>query len=433
MKLVGYEMGNMYYLELMLFGSFAAASPPTPLAFRSDKVRALLAYLVLHPAHSASRTELLGLLYSDYPDQVGRKNLNLTLTRLRQSLAPVEARMGAEFSFLVAEREQVRLNWQPEWHWADVTEFDALQAACQFHPHQSLPHCGQCQPRLRRMVELYRGELLAGWQFADSPGFNEWCLWQQEIRFRQVVEALFALTEGALAAANYADAISLARQQINLIPWQERAYRQLIYALQATNQSAAAQAQFTRLKQTLAEKFQVEPGPETVALLKHGSAKTPAESSLSDPMLDAQSQTVQALNRLLLDPVNRLITLLGPDGSAQADMVQIVRQHLASHFPDGIWFVSLAECDPTQLETIVQAIAAALPHSALSTQPSVLNYLRPRRLLLILDTFTPFIRPTAPADGVTLVMAILHDAPQVTMLVLASRPLQLQQEIVYRL
>lgn len=50
MKLVGYEMGNMYYLELMLFGSFAAASPPTPLAFRSDKVRALLAYLVLHPA-----------------------------------------------------------------------------------------------------------------------------------------------------------------------------------------------------------------------------------------------------------------------------------------------------------------------------------------------------------------------------------------------
>ncbi len=248
-----------------------------------------------------------------------------------------------------------------------------------------------------------------------------------------MVEALFALTEGALAAANYADAISLARQQINLIPWQERAYRQLIYALQATNQSAAAQAQFTRLKQTLAEKFQVEPGPETVALLKHGSAKTPAESSLSDPMLDAQSQTVQALNRLLLDPVNRLITLLGPDGSAQADMVQIVRQHLASHFPDGIWFVSLAECDPTQLETIVQAIAAALPHSALSTQPSVLNYLRPRRLLLILDTFTPFIRPTAPADGVTLVMAILHDAPQVTMLVLASRPLQLQQEIVYRL
>lgn len=98
--------GNTYYLEVTMFGAFAAATPTTSLTFRSDKVRALLVYLILHPAHVVSRVELVHLLYGDYSDPVGRKNLNLTLTRLRQSLAPVQAEMGMAFPLLEVERNR---------------------------------------------------------------------------------------------------------------------------------------------------------------------------------------------------------------------------------------------------------------------------------------------------------------------------------------
>lgn len=358
-------VGNKYYLELRLFGSFAAASPPTPLLFRSDKVRALLAYLVLHPAQAVSRVELSTLLYSEYPDQIGRKNLNLTLTRLRQSLAPVQNQMGEKFPLLTVERDYVRLNWQAEWHWADVLEFDALHTACQYHPHASLDHCAQCQPRLRRMVQLYTGDFLADLQFADAPTFNEWRLWQQETRLQQGMAALFSLAEGALAAANYAETILYARQQIRLVPWQERAHRQLIKALLNMGENAAARAQFKTLKQILAEKFRIEPGPETTALFD--AALTPGTAPTQT------NQSVHALSQLLLDPVNRLITLLPSPETDKTDLVQAISQRLAPQFSDGVWPIFLADCDPDNPENLVQTIAAALNIQLSTGQPSLLS------------------------------------------------------------
>lgn len=434
-----WTVGNKYYLELRLFGEFAAASLSTPLVFRSDKVRALLAYLVIHSTQVVPRNELVNLLYSEYPEQTGRKNLNLTLTRLRQSLAPVQNQMGDHFPLLTVEREYVRLNWQAEWHWADVLEFDGLQTDAEYHPHISRERCAQCLSRFQRMAQLYTGAFLSDLHFADAPTFDEWCLWQQETRLQQVMGALFTLAESALAAANPAEALPYARAQLHLIPWQERAHRQLIQGLLALGEKAAARTQFATLKHLLEEKFHLEPSPETAALLTKGKTAT-RSTPLPDPSAETQADLLPDLRSLLLDPVNRLITLLNLAETDRVRMIQVLGQHLVTQFPDGIWFVSLVDCDEERPETIALTIAAALDiqladsqPSALTPQTAILNYLRPRRLLLILNPFTPFIRPTAPADGVTLVMDILREAPQVTLLVLSSRPLQLQQEIVYHL
>ena len=435
---------NKYYLTVNLLGNVAAAALGTPLTFRSDKVRALLAYLIMHQGEPIARAELAFKLYSEYPDQVGRKNLSLTLTRLRQTLAPVQEIIG-KTPLLDSDREQVKLHWQPEHYWADVIEFAALQEACRFHPHESLIHCSQCYQRLKQMVSLHTGPFLADVQLKDSPDFNEWRLWHQEIYQQQLLELLYALTENALAAANYAEAITYARQQINLVPWQEQAHRQLIQAWMATDQPAAARSQFVALKKILAVKFQVAPGAETVALINSLNPKpieVPAFPAPATALSADDAAALEHLSRILLDPVNRLLTLLGSAESGLTELAQRLGQRLEKQFPQGLVMVSLAQVDPTQPAALVQAIAAALPTqpSAFSPQPStfspqhsLLNYLRPRRLLLVLDSFTPFIQPTAPEDGVTLVMDILQNAPQVTMLVVASRPLQLQQEIVYRL
>lgn len=431
--------GNTYYLEVTMFGAFAAATPTTSLTFRSDKVRALLVYLILHPAHVVSRVELVHLLYGDYSDPVGRKNLNLTLTRLRQSLAPVQAEMGMAFPLLEVERDQIRLNWQPAWHWADVLEFNALYTACGLHPHENLNYCAQCQLRLQRMVYLYAGDFMAGLQLADSPDFNEWRLWQQGSHLQQVMVALSALTEGALAAANYNHVQLYARRQIALVPWQERAHQQLMQALAAAGDHAAALIQFSTLKRILADRLQVEPSADTLAQMH--LIQREAQAKASTPPLDIPSaqavppEAVRYVSTLLTDPINRLMTLVGPMNGSK-ELAQTVGRKLMGQFPQGVWYVGLADLPTTQPTVLAQAVAAAFQLTLPPDQDLVTSlciYLRPRRLLLILDAFTPFIQPTAPEDGVTLVMDILQNAPQVTMLVVASRPLQLQQEIVYRL
>lgn len=423
-----------YYLTVTLFGKFAAASPTATLPFRSDKVRALLAYLLMHHNTPVSRTELVYKLYSEYPEQTGRKNLNLTLTRLRESLVRVQANLGQHRPLLESDREQVLLHWYPEHQQADVLKFIALWESCTLHPHTALAYCNQCQPFLKQMIMLYRGPFLDDVQLKDSPDFNEWRLWQQETFQHQLLEILYAVTENALAAADYPQAITYARQQISLTPWQERPHRQLIRALLETGDFATAQSQFDTLKQILAAQFHIEPEPKTAALFEAISAPSQQSPSLAaDSTALTPSPIMQQISRLLLDPVNRLITLVSSAESDDILPTPLFAQVFAHQFPDGVWHISLTDCDPARPETITQAIAAALniPHSAVSTQPLLLDYLRPRRLLLILEAFTPFIRPSAPEDGVNLIMNILQTVPQVKIIVMAARPLRLQQEIVY--
>ena len=419
-------IGKKYYLTVNLFGAAAATTRNTPLTFRSDKVRALFAYLVMHPNTSISRNELTYKLFGDFTEQGGRKNLNLTLTRLRESLAPVQANLG-NMQILESDREQIIFHWQPDYFWADALEFLALQETNRLHPHEALTRCTQCQQRLKTMADLYRGPFLANLQLKENPEFNEWRLWQQESFQQQALEILYGLTESALAAANYPDALTYAQNQLSLAPWQERTHRQLIQSFVALGQYAAAHAQFNTLKQMLAEKFGVAPGTETLALMQTIPAQMEAPS-LPDTLPPHDASLIYDLNRLLLDPVNRLITLLGQDEAKMTELALAAAQRLVSQFPDGICSIPLTDADPEQPETL----AAALSLQLATDPPSLLSFLKPLRLLLILHPFTPFVRPTTLADGVSLVIDILREAPQVTMLVVSARPLRLQQEIVYR-
>ena len=78
-------------IRLRLFGRFSAVGdgvPPLPLRIASRKGIALLAYLALHPDHTASREKLATLLWGDRPDQQARLNLRQCMLSLRNALAP---------------------------------------------------------------------------------------------------------------------------------------------------------------------------------------------------------------------------------------------------------------------------------------------------------------------------------------------------------
>jgi predicted ATPase/class 3 adenylate cyclase len=131
---------------------------------------------------------------------------------------------------------------------------------------------------------------------------------------------------------------------------------------------------------------------------------------------------------LLADPAHRLVSLVGPGGIGKTHLAIQAASHYAESLKQRAHFVSLVPIGTT--EFIVQTIAESLPISLSSREdPKVqlLNYLRSKELLLILDTFEHLM------DAAGLLSEILHEAPEVTLLVTSRETLNLHGETVYTL
>lgn len=149
-------------LHIQLFGAFQATVDGQPWdGFRSDKVRALLAYLVLEGATPRRRSQLMGLLWSSFKPTFARANLRMTLANLRQLLAP--------FDLLQTTRQTV--------HWYT----SAPNWSCDAWLLEQLLQDNQPTgaERWSALEGLYQGEFLPGLEEIDSL---PWQLWLQDKR-----------------------------------------------------------------------------------------------------------------------------------------------------------------------------------------------------------------------------------------------------------
>jgi DNA-binding SARP family transcriptional activator len=74
-------------LDVRLFGPFQVTLDGEPITgFRSDKVRALLAYLCTETTGPHRREKLAGMLWPDWPESAARANLRRALTDLRSAI-----------------------------------------------------------------------------------------------------------------------------------------------------------------------------------------------------------------------------------------------------------------------------------------------------------------------------------------------------------
>src|SRR5512136_623129 len=91
--------------------------------FRTDKARALLAYLVVEADRPHRRETLAGLLWPDCPDTVARANLRQALWWVRQALLDHESPL-----FLLVTTTDVQFNTASDYT-LDVAELKAFASA----------------------------------------------------------------------------------------------------------------------------------------------------------------------------------------------------------------------------------------------------------------------------------------------------------------
>lgn len=119
----------MSYLAIYLLGAFQVSLDGMPIrAFRADKTRALLAYLVVEAGQPHRRESLAGMLWPELSDEAAHRNLRQTLFRLRRAIADGES--GT--SHLLITAKELQTNPQSDIT-LDVGQFEGLVSTYQAH------------------------------------------------------------------------------------------------------------------------------------------------------------------------------------------------------------------------------------------------------------------------------------------------------------
>ena len=448
---------GMTHLKIACLGVFhVTLDGETIREFRTDKVRALLAYLAVENERPQRREALAGLLWPDQPQENAMHSLRQALSTLKRALP--DEQDGAPYLFI--EREAVQFNPRSAC-WLDVQEFkEKIEAALQ-HYQPGAAHSRLNIRLLRQAASLYQGPFLDQFFLGDSSSFEEWAAINRENLNCQAIQALTLLADYHELRGEYTQARSFAARLVELMPWDENNHARLMHLLAMDGQWSAAQAQYASCRARLAEEMGLEPTRGTTALFENirqaasrGERLAPrlplAPQNLppeQTPFIGRAGELDELAHRLA-DPTCRLLTLFGPGGSGKTRLALQAAREQVGTFSDGVFFVPLAEVrdmpqavpkdnlsdqgnplpgDYAASGVLAGAIAAALD-LPISNDPQgqALRRLRQRSMLLVLDNFEHLL------SQVDCLAAILQQAPGVTCLVTSRQRLDLAEECVYQ-
>jgi DNA-binding SARP family transcriptional activator len=216
---------------------------------RQPKRLALLAYLaVATPRGFCRRDTLLGVFWPDLDEAHARNALGQTLHGLRAALG----------SGVVVSRGNAEVGLAHQRLWCDAAAFaEAIDEGDR-----------------DRAVALYRGDLLEGFFLTDAPEFERWLEGERSRLRRTAAEAATRLAQDCAHAGEARAAAGWAMRAMSLSPFDEGALRQLVTLLDQSGDRAQALAVYERFVLRLAADLEVEPSPETQALIDGVRART---------------------------------------------------------------------------------------------------------------------------------------------------------------
>lgn len=357
------------------------------------------------------------MLWPDTPDSTGLANLRRSLRDLRRVLGVDAWRLTAPTP------RTLRLDLSGVS--VDVLEFD-----------QALDRKDAAS--LAEAVALYRAPLLAECD-------EDWVLPERARREQAYLQALDLLAAHARDRGDAAAAIGYLRRAILVDPLRESLHCALMEVLAAAGDYAAATHVYRDLRAALYRELNAAPSAETVALFERLRAdgrrragegisssrpETPRASPkghLPHPLstLIGREQELREVRARLEGA--RLVTLTGPGGVGKTRLAIRVAREQTEGCSDGAWFVDLAaQTDPAH---IVDAIAAALGLREEPGRPldeTLLEWLRPQSLLLVLDSCEHLLDACA-----RLAERILLGCGDVRVLATSREPLGVTGEVVW--
>ncbi|MCC5576712.1 AAA family ATPase [Microtetraspora sp. AC03309] len=373
--------------------------------------RALLALLLLDAGRPVGVERLIDGQYGDDPPAGAAGAIQAHVSRLRRSLPADLIEFNGAGYRLAVDPDDV-----------DVHRFERL--AREGHRLLAAGHHERAARSLRDALGLWHGPALA--DVADAPFAPPQVTRLEEVRLaarEDLVEAELALPEGTSTAE--------LRQLVAANPLRERLRGQLMRALHASGQQAAALAVFDEARRLLAEELGADPSPELAALhlaiLRGDEPRERATGRRLPAQLTSFVGRAAELDRIDSLRDSRLITLTGPGGTGKTRLaIEAARRRGRD-----TCFVDLSPLDDGG--QVPQAVLGALGLRETGLRSLDLDRSDPtdriaaaladHELLLILDNCEHVI-----ASAAVLVRRLLDACPGLAVLATSREPLGLTGE-----
>jgi DNA-binding SARP family transcriptional activator len=365
-------------MEFRVLGPLEVVRDGVPVTVGGPRPRALLAALLVHHDTVVPTGGLVTAVWPDGPPPRADGALRAYVSRLRTVLAPLpdRERLGHRsrgYRLALGDGE------------LDSAEFESRVRRAREAADRADP--GASVEELDAALALWRGDPLAEFDTA-ALGADPFLTRLAELRFQareDRAEALLDLGRGAEAVPDLQVLVADA-------PFRERPAVLLMRALGSCGRQAEALAVFRELRRRLVDELGVEPtGPTQQAhrqLLTPDPAPVapvrrtglPRRSSSLVGRDDEERRVAAALGDAAL------VTLTGPGGVGKSRLALEVADRARDRFPDGTVLVELAPLPAGG--PVTSALAAALqiqPRHGLTIGQTLLEYLRSRRSLLVLD------------------------------------------------
>lgn len=288
-------------LSIHLLGKFSLHVGNHDIELLSRKTKALLGYLALTETQEESRERLIGLFWSEVPEERARASLRQALHEIRNALTPTGFD-GFRTDKLAVGLDRSRTR---------VDLIDALKDAMGGSPH----------PLLLKQQDLIDGIL--GEVESSDPAFQTWVLAKRQTIRDQLIRNL----EGGLRSQIKITEIgrNIAVAIINLDQTHEEACRYLIRAHVEDGAIGSALKVYKTLWDLLDADYDVEPTQQTQDLIAEikaalpfsGAPNTPAEHVQADEKPEGIQQRAAPTPGVNVDPLlaareARLILSVGP-------------------------------------------------------------------------------------------------------------------------
>ena len=238
-----------------------------PVSFPFKRADALLYYMLVR--RSATRQELISLLWESCDEATGLKNLRNTLYTLKKTL-------GGDF-LLSPQKSLVVVNSA----WEVDCDYDRFTQRGDF--------------------SAYRGPFLQGFAVKHAFSFDEWLDRTREKLHEQYLGRLAQQAQAALEAGDPEEAARLATEYLREDPFDESMAAFLMERLRAARKYSRAAQVYQRLKEQLSEELGVDPLESTTMLyyeiMNQWNDTTQAPGEAEAPQVPVGRETLYAALR----------------------------------------------------------------------------------------------------------------------------------------
>ena len=358
----------MAILQINALGQFDVSLDGEAISwFPTDRVRALLLILAVSPQLRHKRGAIASLLWSEVDDKSAKRNLRSCLQRLKKVLGD---RVG---DLLEVSRQEIGL----------------LSAESDHNIFQTLA-ASDNPTDWQKAADLNAGELAAGFAIKNSSLFDEWLADKRFALVQQQRDLLQKLLDSVAVDPDVH--LRYAQQLIASDPYDDMAQRAVMTAHVALGNTSAALAHYEQYASFLKDELAAEPESTTrtlyeqlVASIASRPAKLHNFPRQIAPFIGRAADR-DAILELLQQEACQMVTILGAGGMGKTWLASEVVRHLTSvEFADGAYFVPLvnAASEYDAIATLHRTLA--LPMQGKDMLAQVLEHLRHKRLLLVLD------------------------------------------------